>query len=120
MAPLSPELLARVTKFGYENKWHLYYAKFNQQYHQSLLSHALNVGVLSVNLADLIIRVGLKSTRSEEIIRAWSSGELVDLVFLAGFLHDCGKSREIFQAAASSQLSRRACSEHTLFAPNAF
>jgi hypothetical protein len=105
MASLFPELLARVTKFGYENKWHLYYAKFNQQYHQSLLSHALNVGVLSVNLADLIIRVGLKSTRSEEIIRAWSSSELVDLVFLAGFLHDCGKSREIFQAAASSHLA---------------
>jgi hypothetical protein len=105
MASLSPELLARVTVFGYENKWHLYYAKFNQQYHQSLLSHALNVGVLSVDLADLVIQEGLKNTKSDEIIRAWSSGELVDLVFLAGFLHDCGKSSERFQIAVESHLA---------------
>src|SRR5579875_143698 len=105
MASLAPGLRARVTEFGYMEKWHLQYAKFNRQYHQSLLSHSINVGVLSVKLADLVIRGGLGDKGRDEIIKAWNSGELVDLVFLAGFLHDCGKSRERFQDSVKASLA---------------
>ncbi|PSN89774.1 hypothetical protein B9Q03_08190 [Candidatus Marsarchaeota G2 archaeon OSP_D] len=105
MASLAPGLLARVTEFGYMEKWHLQYAKFNRQYHQSLLSHAINVGVLSVKLADLVIHGRLADKERDEIVKAWNSGELVDLVFLAGFLHDYGKSKERFQNSVRVNLA---------------
>jgi hypothetical protein len=102
---LSSELLAHVTGFGYENKWHIKRAKFNVRYHQSLLSHSLNVGLLSKNILALMKQWNLLSDNSafnSELQRL--SGDLEELVFLTGFLHDLGKDTEEFQGAVKSHL----------------
>lgn len=99
----TPELLAHLVEYGYERKWYLDYAKFNKRYHQSLLSHSLNVGLLSVNLAELIIQ-GLKDDgETVEIRKEWSN-DLPDLVLIAGFMHDCGKSGEEYQEATAAHI----------------
>jgi hypothetical protein len=72
-------------------EWHLKYAKFNKNIHQSLLSHSLNVCGLSDRLYT-ILEPKTKSTARRRLL-------------LAAFFHDIAKETESYQQVVKNWLN---------------
>ena len=74
---------------GEKYRWHLRYAKFNKELHQSLLAHSINVASVAYTLLKYVAGFG----------EVKASDDLTLKVVLTGFLHDVGKESEQYQAA---------------------
>jgi hypothetical protein len=91
------ELFKVLEDFGQDRNWHLKYAKFNRQIHQSLLAHCLNVSSLSYCLLEY-----LNEQKFVEV-----TDKLRIQVILTGFLHDAGKDSPSYQTAVADFLAGR-------------
>jgi hypothetical protein len=90
IVPIEPgTLFDSLRVIGEKRRWHLRYAKFNKELHQSLLAHCINVASVAYTL--------LKYIGEFDEIKA--SDDLTLKVVLTGFLHDVGKESEQYQAA---------------------
>ncbi len=89
MASYWAEFLIPLRDFGIKEGWHLKYAKFNREAHQSLLSHCLNVASVSSSILDYLIEI--KAINGAEKLRMQT--------LLTGFLHDAGKATAQYQTA---------------------
>lgn len=87
-------LYKRLQEFGQLHKWHLKYAKFNRQIHQSLLSHCLNVSSLSNSILDYF----------DENQDLKVTPKIRTQAILVGFLHDAGKASDAYQQAVQDFL----------------
>jgi hypothetical protein len=84
------EITHDLISYAESRKWHLKYAKFNKNVHQSLLSHSLNVMGVSERIFTIYKPTLNESSRYR--------------LLLASFFHDIAKETEVYQYAVDNWL----------------
>jgi hypothetical protein len=88
---LNHDITYDLVRYAESQGWHLKYAKFNREIHQSLLSHSLNV----MGVSDRIF-VSYESTPEKSARYR---------LLLASFFHDIAKETKVYQNAVSDWLN---------------
>lgn len=91
-------LLDNLIDYAYDNKWHLYIAKFGRR-QSSLLAHSLTVADLSVSLLNFVEAKNLRQDAQKRLL-------------IAAFFHDFEKVSESFQRSITGE-----CDDYTHIYP---